>query len=173
MTVLFLRAIWTLIATCGLIFTTGLLIRSINDYRIVSKNDPTEINCYAAATGIYLFAGGAIMQLSFFVVGITALIQSTTEDTPTTHLQYVSATIFTLASLISTINAGIVFYRRRRLVEILYEHQIIQKKEDRKELDTYRKTDEKDLKDYIDVDRKDLADYRDHDVDYPDKQEGE
>lgn len=115
-----LRITWTIVAIIGLGFNIGLFWRSLYDYKLVVANKLNGLRRYSARTSVYIFVGGIATQASYTIVGIVALV-STTEETDLHYPQIVSASVFITASVLSTVFAGVIFYRRRHIIELIEE----------------------------------------------------
>jgi hypothetical protein len=124
MAVWILRSVWTFTALCGLAFNCALLFRSINDYKIVLKGGKNGLRRYAAITSVLVFVATAATQLSFTVIGIVALTQTPVpSDVPATIQQYITFSVFVTMAVFTAIISGIIFFRRRKLVDMIFEDE--------------------------------------------------
>lgn len=118
-TISLLELLWTIIALVGLGFITALFVRTCGDYIIAKHyNGSKQLRLYAAMTSVLIFTGGLLTQISYVAVGIVAMTQPSTHE-HTTTANYITASIFIIASFISVIFAILIYRRRVKIIEIL------------------------------------------------------
>lgn len=115
-----LEIIWTVIAVIGVLFTSQLVYKSVQDYDWLlteNANGDRELRRYVGLTSIMIYAGGIVTQLGYLAIGIVAMTQSNRGGEQPSKAQVAISIIFIACSGIGSILAGIIYKRRDSAVK--------------------------------------------------------
>lgn len=115
-----LKLAWTVAASVGVMITFTLLFMSITDYRLLVVEKLNGWRRQVAITSIFIFVGGFIAQAVYFASGILALTQPNKRG-PSHVIRETTQALFLFGALSAIVLAIIIYYRRRRILEIIEE----------------------------------------------------
>ena len=118
-----LKIIWTISASIGVAVTVILLYMAVTDYRLLVKQEINSWRQYVAKTSTLIFIGGSATQMVFLTTGVIAL----TKSNPSPYLKISTASWIQLGLGIfiiwlNSVLALLIFYRRRKVIEIIEAH---------------------------------------------------
>lgn len=115
----FLKLLWTVSASIGVMVTFALFSMAVTDYRLLVKRKLNSWRQYVGSTSIVIFSGGLLTQLIYLTAGILALTQPNTGSSLT--IRHVTQALFVFGAVSSIILAITIFYRRVHILDIIEE----------------------------------------------------
>jgi spore maturation protein SpmA len=75
---------------------------------------------YSAVTSMLIFIAACVTQLSYLSTGVIAMTQKSSHDHPTAASISIAGIVI-FSSISSTVFAGLIYYRRIKLIDIIKE----------------------------------------------------